>query len=56
MEFERNKIGNNDKLLSLIIKWLRLPLIIAVIFIHMNPNVDIENVDYFSPEWIDFTI
>ena len=33
---------------------LRLPLIIVVVFIHKNPNVNMQYVDYFSSEWIDF--
>jgi peptidoglycan/LPS O-acetylase OafA/YrhL len=37
---------NSDRLQSNTIDWLRFPLAIAVVFIHMNPAVDMQGVDY----------
>ncbi len=37
---------NEFELQSKTIDWLRFPLVILVIFIHMNPDVDIQSVDY----------
>jgi surface polysaccharide O-acyltransferase-like enzyme len=36
-----------EKLLINTIDWLRFPLAIAVVFIHMNPVADMQEVDYF---------
>lgn len=35
-----------DEIQSKAIDWLRFPLIIAVVFIHMNPKVNMKEVDY----------
>ena len=39
------------ELQSKTIDWLRFPLAILVIFIHMNPEVDIQNVNYSHFDW-----
>jgi len=44
---------NDDKLLSETISWLRLPMMIGVVFIHLNPPVNIQLVDYSTFQWID---
>jgi surface polysaccharide O-acyltransferase-like enzyme len=38
---------NSDRLQSNTIDWLRFPLAIAVVFIHMGPVADMQGVDYF---------
>ncbi|MCL1943606.1 MAG: acyltransferase [Candidatus Azobacteroides sp.] len=39
---------NELELQSKTIDWLRFPLAIFVIFIHMNPKVDIQSIDYLN--------
>ncbi|MDR1222617.1 MAG: acyltransferase [Tannerella sp.] len=44
---------NSDRLQSNTIDWLRFPLAIAVVFIHINPVVDMQGVDYFHFSGMD---
>lgn len=46
-------IKSEHELLLSTISWLRFPLIIAVVFIHLNPNVDIQLINYKELKWID---
>ena len=39
---------HSEQILSKTITWLRLPLIVFVVFVHMNPNVDVRNIDYYN--------
>lgn len=43
----KSKISiSGSELLSQTIDWLRFPLMVAVVFVHMNPIVDMQNIDY----------
>jgi peptidoglycan/LPS O-acetylase OafA/YrhL len=44
---------NSGRLQSNTIDWLRFPLAIAVVFIHINPVVDMQGVDYFHFSGMD---
>jgi len=42
-----------EEIQSRTIDWLRFPLIIGVVFIHMNPVVDVQNINYFALTAVD---
>jgi len=42
---------NEMELQSKTIDWLRFPLAIAVVFIHMNPVVNMQLIDYQNITW-----
>ena len=41
---------------SLIVKWLRLPMALLVIFIHMNPQLQANFIEISEIQWDNITI
>lgn len=48
-----HKSLSDNELLSKTIDWLRFPLMVAVVFVHMNPIVDMQLVDFHNFQSID---
>lgn len=49
-----HKSLSNNEILSNTIDWLRFPLMVAVVFVHMNPKIDMQLVDFSNFKSIDF--
>jgi len=47
------KRTSDTELLSSTITWLRFPLMAAVVFAHINPNTNMQLIDYHSLKWMD---